>query len=119
MSSTSQVEVCLSHRKYKTVCLNNKQLEGYKSRSCSFSVVLAVLPHDLSGTPHSALEPPIMKRPVHINCFAYHTLKVNGKIYEHSLMCCSWFQLHPNKDTYGKPVTIWEDSLFEISVYNM
>ena len=60
-----------------------------------------------------------MKRPVRINCFAYHTLKVNGKIYEHSLMCCSWFQLHPNKDTYGKPVTIWEDSLFEISVYNI
>ena len=34
-------------------------------------------------------------------------------------MCCLWFQLHPNKDVYGKPVTIWENSLFETGAYNI
>ena len=119
VSSISQVEVCLSYKKYKTLCINNKQLGSYKSRSCSSSVVLAVWPHDLFGTAYSSLESPILQRPVRINYFAHHNIKVNGNTYEHTLMCCSWFQLHPEKDTYGKPVTIWENSLFETGIYNI
>ena len=83
-------------------------------------MVLAAWPHDLFGTSQSALEPPVMQRLVRINNFAHHNIKVNGKTYEHALiMCCSWFQLHPGKDTYGKPVTVWENSLFETGVYNV
>ena len=34
-------------------------------------------------------------------------------------MCCSWFQLHPNKDVYGKQVPIWENSSSETGAYNI
>ena len=76
-------------------------------------MVLAVWSHDLFGIPYSAFEPSILKRPVCINYFAHHTIRVNGKTYEHTLMCCPWFQLHPNKDVYGKQVTIWENSILK------
>jgi len=120
VASISLVDVCLAYKKYKTVYINKKQLGSYKSCSCNSSVVLAAWPHDLLfGTSHSALEPPIMQRPVHINHFTHHNIKVNSKTHEHTLMCCSWFQLHPEKDTYGKPVTVWGNSLFETGVYNI
>ena len=92
---------------------------SYKSRSCNSSVVLAIWPHDFFGTRYSAPEPPILQRPVRINYFAHHNIKVNDKTYEHTLMCCSWFQLHPGKDEYGKPITVWENDLFETGVYNL
>ena len=41
LTSISQVEVCSAYKKYKTVCINNRQLGSYKSRSCNSSVVLA------------------------------------------------------------------------------
>ena len=85
--------------------VKRKVLEGsYKSRSCNSSVVLAMWPHDLFGTRYSAPESPILQRPVRVNYFAHHNIKVNDKTYEHTLMCCSWFQLHPGKDKYGKPL---------------
>lgn len=115
-ASQDQVEVSFSFRKYKTMRINDKQIGCCKSSSSNSSIVLAIWNHDLS---YSNLESPVLHRPVQINYFCHHNIMVDGKSFEHTLMCCSWFQFHPKKDACGKPVTIWEHELFETSAINI
>lgn len=118
-ASLDEIEVNFSFRKYKTICINGKQIGSYKSSSSNSSIVLAVWNHDLFETSYSLAESPVLHRPVQVNYFCHHNITVDGKSYEHTLMCCSWFQFHPKKDSCGKPVTIWEHELFETSAINI
>lgn len=54
-------------------------------------------------------------RPVRINHFAVHTFPLSDIACDVKmiLFSASWFKFHPNKDSCGKPVTIWECDIFE------
>ena len=55
------------------------------------------------------------QHPVRINFFARHTAIVDGCRKTYLLFSASWFKPHRDKDILGKPVTVWECDIFEIS----
>lgn len=106
--------ICSAYRKYQLVHISNTVLGCHKSRSSSSSIVLAEWNHDLFGTtPDSTNNMNVEHRPVRINYFAQHMVKVDGKNVSHILACVSWFKKHRDKDKLGKPITVWECDIFE------
>ena len=111
--SESEVEVCSSFKKYSTLRVNGKQLGGYKTRSCNSSVVMVTWKSTLFRSSDAEFES-TEQRPVRINYFAAHSIKVKDKFHSHVITAVSWFKKHPLQDVYGKPLTVWEHEIFEI-----
>lgn len=42
-------------------------------------------------------------------------MSVDGTTHSHILACLSWFRHHTQKDICGKPVTVWECDLFDVT----
>ena len=82
---------------YSTVKINNEQIGTYSSMSSSSSVVLVLW----LQTPASSVA--AEKRPVRVNFFAQHYIRVGDT--QHSVMsvCVSWFNKHVHNSRYGKP----------------
>ena len=54
-------------------------------------------------------------RPARINYFAFFYIKINNEDQPNVIASVSWFQQHPLKHSCGKPLTIWENEIFETS----
>ena len=112
-------ELPVSYRKYTTLKLNRKQLGSHRIRSSSSSVVMVSWNYKLFG-PSMCTTSSVQSsedgedRPVRINYFAVHTCTLceTARDVKIILFSASWFKFHPNKDSCGKPVTIWECDIF-------
>ena len=98
-------------RKYSTITLKGKHLGSYCSRSKSSSIVFTQWNSDFFG-PNNV---PDHHRPVLIKYFAEQSVVVNGLTQRHILFAANsmWFKHRPDKDVFGKPVTIWDHDLYE------
>ena len=83
------------------ITLQGNVLGSYKSRSKNSSIIYAEYNGEL--------------RPARINYFAKVAVTVTGTIHNHILASLSWFKSHIKKDTCGKPVTVWEHDLFDLT----
>ena len=52
-------------------------------------------------------------RPALIHHFAKHSIKLGETILSHYLVNLSWYKHHPDKDVCGKPISVWENDVFE------
>ena len=102
--SASKIEVPSAFHKFQSITINDRILGSYRSRSSSSSTVMA---HPDCTTSE--------QRPVRINFFARHTAIMDGCRKTFLLFSASWFKPHRDKDILGKPVTVWECDIFEIS----
>ena len=87
---------------FQQVTVNGKVLGAHKSRSSSSSTVMVVT--------NSSSE----ERPARINYFAKHTASINNVQHTFLLFRASWYKPHRDKVAFGKPITIWENDIFEI-----
>ena len=121
LNPDSHIELYSPFRKYTSVKINEKQLGSSRTRSATSSIVLIEFNSFLfnlstpSTSTSTATTTTVIteQRPVRINYFAAHSIKVNGEDQPNILVCVSWFQKHPLKDSCGKPLTVWEHDIFE------
>lgn len=52
-------------------------------------------------------------RPVLLHWFVYHTYYVNVVLYSHALARILWLKAHHAKDSFGKPLEVWWEDLFD------
>ena len=55
-------------------------------------------------------------RPARINYFASFYVKVDNEDRPNVIVSVSWFRQHPLKNSCGKPLTVWENDIFETSI---
>ena len=110
----SSLDVPSIFEKFSTITLNGKQLGSYKSRSSSSSLVLSLWNQKLFyPTVEHTGDNECVHRPTRINFFAKHNIEVNGIRHSLILFSASWFKYHPDKDIFGKPITVWECDIYE------
>ena len=113
-ASVSDVDVCSAFKKYSRVTLGSITLGSHRSRSHSSSVVIAEWNFRLFGQePKDGMESE--QRPLRVNYFAKHSVVVGTTTHTHLLVFASWFNHHPQKFVCGKPVTVWEHDIFELT----
>lgn len=99
--SPSEIEVPSAFIKYQQITLYGKQIGACKSRSKTSSLVMAI--RNL-GTD---------ERPATVKYFARHTVTIQSVQYTFLLFHCWWYKPHREKNSFGKPVTVWESDIFE------
>ena len=98
LNPDSHIEMFSSFRKYTSLKINGKQLGGFKTRSATSSVVLIEFNNFLfnPSTPSTSIATTTIEiteqRPVRINYFAAHSIKINGEDQPNILVCVSWFR---------------------------
>ena len=97
-------------RKYATILFKGKHLGSYFSRSKSSSIVFVHWNTDFFG-PNNV---PDHHRPVLIKYFAQHNIIINGHTHRLIAFAAMWFKSRPDKDLFGKPVTVWDHDLYEL-----
>ncbi len=78
---------------------------SHKSRSSSSSIVLA----------KRYIYPSDEERPCQVHFYARHAPCINGSSVTFLLFYATWFKPHRDVSLYGKPVSIWESDVFELS----
>ena len=109
------IEIPSSFRKYKSLSIYGKQLGSYKSRSSHSSIVMIKWNNLLFNSITSISDE---LRPARINYFASFFIP-QKKDQPVIIASVSWFQQHPNKNICGKPLTIWENEIFETTMSNL
>ena len=107
-----------AYQKYVFATLNGKVLGRYKSRSKSSSIVIASWNPQMFCHNYPEEYDSCFERPVRIEFFAQHTVTLQTKAHTHLLFSALWFKPHPKKDFYGKPLTVWEPDIYELSGVN-
>lgn len=110
--------------KYKSLNVNGRRLSAIRSSSC---VALAQWERDLFGSPQMSSSGPLAEsmsesfaRPVHLNYFVkvlYRTAAdvLQNKQEFHVFGNVSWYCTHPGYSSFGKPVQLWCNDIFEHS----
>lgn len=98
---SSNMEIPNAFLKYQQVTIFEKVLGSYSCRSAASSVVMAVQ------------NPLTAERPAKVNYFARHTVTIANTQHTFLLFRASWYKPHRNKDAYGKPITVWENDIYE------
>lgn len=119
--SPSRLEINSAFLKYKSISIRGKQLGSAKTRFSASSIVMASWTPCLFAIGSSSRQSTAEiestcqheDRPTRINFFVKHSVLVNGTLKTHLLFSASWFKYHPNKNSLGKPLTVWECDLFE------
>ena len=104
---SAEIALPASHLRYGQISINGKTVGAHKGRSSTSSVIMVVNP----SRAHVADE----ERPARINYFAQHSIVIQSESYTFLLMHVSYFKAHADKFKFGKPVTMWEPDIFEIS----
>ena len=107
----NSIEAGCAFKKYATILMKGKHIGCKSTRSKNSSIVLVHWNEDLLG-PNLTSE---QYRPVSINFFIEQSIQVEERTYTPYLFSVSWFKLRPDKDIFGKPVTIWECDIFDTS----
>ena len=102
------INVCATFHKYKTVKIRNVSIGSHKSRSHSSSIVIAQWKVSFFGPTCTEL------RPMRINYFAKHSVVIDDKAHMFFLASVKWYRHHSKESVCGKPVTIWENELFDL-----
>ena len=104
--STNNIEIAQTCFVYKSVQFKGVRFGSYKDRTSCSSIVMTKF------DPGTFLQSTI-SRAARVNKFYEHTVNINGELKVHLLAYLSWFEEHPQKCVYGKPVTIYYDDLFQ------
>ena len=116
LNPDADVEVSSSFKKYYSLSIYGKQLGSYRSRSSHSSVVMVKWSNFLFN-PNTPIADEL--RPARINYFASFYIKVNNENQANVIVSVSWFQQHPLKNSYGKPLTVWENDIFETNICSL
>lgn len=115
--SPCTLEISSAFLKYKSIVMRGKHLGSARTMSSVSSIVMASWTPCLFTIGSSSRQLTAAcqheDRPTRINYFAKHSVLVDGTQKTHLLFSASWFKRHPNKNSLGKPVTLWEYDLFE------
>lgn len=107
--------------RYSSIKVRGKLLGCHESRSASSSIVIVSWDCKLFGAPVAEastlsefeLAQDNLERPARINFFAKHSITVCGRTLTHMLVSLSWFKYHPQKNSCGKPASLWCCDIFE------
>ena len=102
-SLSNNLAINTTYSRYATINIEGKTFGSYKSRSKNSSIIIAELCDQY--------------RPARINYFAKVSLLVDRAHCSHILAYVNWFKHHTQKDVCGKPVTVWECDLFDLSSF--
>lgn len=111
--TSANIELPSFSWKYQSLRVNEKLLGSHKSRSDLSSLVLVAWNCMYFGPVLTPVTDNEILRPARINYFLSHHISINGTVLNHMLVSLSWFQFHPQKDYFGKPLSVWCHNLFE------
>ena len=109
----ADIEVYSSFKKYYSINVYGKQLGSCRSRSSHSSVVM-IKWNNFLFNPSTPIDDEL--RPARINYFASFYVKVDNEDRPNVIVSVSWFRQHPLKNSCGKPLTVWENDIFETSI---
>ena len=112
----ADIELNSSYQKYSHATVNGKTVGSYRNIRHTSQVVIAKWVFALFQRDTQALQTPctdLEYRPA--NFIARHAATVSGTTVIHILFSASWFKPHPHMNWCGKPITIWENDVFELS----
>ena len=92
-----------TYDRYSSVVIGGQIYGSFRGRHKNSSIVMAMYNEEL--------------RPARIHFFAKVTASVNGAPITKIVAYLEWYQRNPKKDLVGKPVTIWEQDLFESGTF--
>lgn len=113
--SISISDVCpnSTFQEYSHLTFNGMSLGSDRSRFHNSSLVMIEWRSDLFGQDCETASRE-KYRPAKINFFAKHSAIIRDKAVEHLVVSVDWFKYHPEKNICGKPVTVWENDIFEL-----
>ena len=109
----SDVDVCLSFKKYNTLNVNGKQLGGYKTRSSSSSIVLITCNSALINSRDMVPSVTSEQRPVQIRYFASHSIKLRINLCHMSLLQSRGLRNIHDRMCMENLLTVWEHEIYE------
>ena len=98
-------------RMYQHYSISLKVIDGCNSRSSASSVMMALWDPQYLGPSPGSSTPGAVVCPAQIQFLVKHNIKIMGSYCCHLCVSLLWYKHHPRKDLYGKPVSVWENSL--------
>ena len=114
----TNIELNSSYQKYSHATVNGKTVGSYRNIRHTSQVVIAKWVLALFRRDTQALQTPctdLEYQPAKANFIARHAAIVSGTTVIHILFSVLWFKPHPHMNRCGKPITIWENDVFELS----
>jgi hypothetical protein len=100
--SELEIEVPSAFVKYQQATVRGKVIGACKSCSNSSSLVMAIRKQGME------------ERPASVKYFAKHTVTIQSVQHTFLLFYCWWPKPRIDKDVFGKPVTVWENDVYEL-----
>ena len=112
------IEPNTSYKRYSYSTINGKTIGSYRGCHRNSSFVIAKWVFELYGScsPQLTADDVHVDRPVKVNFIIEHAVSINDTVHTHVMLSASWFKPHSDVYNYcGKPITVWEYDIFELS----